>query len=520
MRSYKFVVDNLILDQSPLPLDKMDLHFKKMLWINTNPKDYSLTGMLRSPLDLSPSASAVYMAKLISQVSSGLVVPSINSLKMFSWRNNLINFYLNENKTKSLLKRRFPVDTGSSLANRAAISSLLVFLYRHEEDDFSHMFFVERLMPNQSYAVGDFYLHDQNANSYKATRVETYGSHWNDKLSKESIYLNDLLPDEFARLYYFKIPRSSEDLYLSPVLTGAKHSLMTRDMFIAAKRTRLDHSNQDLATMDATDSLRRLSSWFTVSGHEIRPKNNNLMIDQAVYIPDSYHLVISEPTELNFSSDACMLVAGSVDVADKASLKLKAATNYWQGIHFHDNFNLNLRNISVSDVGSGDERVSCFARKYTGAFSIFYSRASLNNISINNINAEDALHVVKSRVDIDGLTIAKVQSDALDADFSVLNIINSNIHHTKGDGLDVSGSNALIESCHVHHCADKAVSAGENSIVRLLQSRLNNAYYGVAAKDASRVSIDKTTKISKCSEATAIYIKKAYFTKPVIQYSN
>ena len=85
------------------------------------------------------------------------------------------------------------------------------------------------------------------------------------------------------------------------------------------------------------------------------------------------------------------------------------------------------------------------------------------SFNINKGGCEDSLNIVKSTGDINKIDISNAYSDALDLDFSDLNLYHLNISKAGNDCLDVSGGNYYINKLTVDSCADKGVSIGEKS---------------------------------------------------------
>ncbi len=504
--NFSYISRKLRLVDTPLPLELIQVNLRKMYWVFKSPKNFLGSGNLRSPLESSLSDSAIYISELVNKASSGVVRPSLDSLKILSWRNKLVASYLTDNCKKSLLKNCRDVDYG---VNVDSLPSLITFLYRHEGRDLMHLFYVERLIAAKTFTSGDFYLQDIKGRSIRAKKVFKFGD--NSKglhPSKQDIYLSEIFPGEQVLVYYFQIPKAGSYNYLSPVLKGSKQALLTREILVTAREP-IDNQNKLVSD---------LTQWFKVSGFNLFPKSDSLLIKSPIHIPSSYHLIIDKPTTFRFAKNGCMRFDGDLEMESGASLDLKPITKSWQGVHFHNNLNLVLKNISMSGVGNGSDFVYCLGQKYTGALSVFYSRVSIFNLKISDTNTEDALHLVKSKAIISNIAITGSQSDAIDSDFSVIAIDKSAIGNNEGDAVDLSGSHAVVFNSRLYNNADKAVSAGENSVVKITQSMLLDSYYGVAAKDSSVVTIDRRTVISGCKQPTATYIKKAYYTEPKIIY--
>ena len=89
-----------------------------------------------------------------------------------------------------------------------------------------------------------------------------------------------------------------------------------------------------------------------------------------------------------------------------------------------------------------------------------------------------------------------------------------------GDALDFSGSIVKIDLTTFSNIGDKAVSAGENSILSISNSKIKNANIGVASKDLSEISLDSVVIDSAQFTGLAAYIKKPQFGPAYLNGTN
>ena len=144
----------------------------------------------------------------------------------------------------------------------------------------------------------------------------------------------------------------------------------------------------------------------------------------------------------------------------------------------------------------------------------------MENVTICNSTAEDALNLVKSSFHIDNLKVQSVSSDGVDADFSDGKIINSMFQNIGGDALDFSGSEVSIANTIFIDVRDKAISAGENSNVVVKGSNFSNIGVGIASKDGSNVDGFKLKIDNYRFKAATSYIKKDFYGTPSLTLNN
>ena len=77
------------------------------------------------------------------------------------------------------------------------------------------------------------------------------------------------------------------------------------------------------------------------------------------------------------------------------------------------------------------------------------------------------------------------------SDFSKGFISNVIIQEAGNDALDFSGSEVIIDNILVNNVKDKALSVGEESKVKITNSKIMNAKYGLVSKDNSKIIAHK-----------------------------
>ena len=101
-------------------------------------------------------------------------------------------------------------------------------------------------------------------------------------------------------------------------------------------------------------------------------------------------------------------------------------------------------------------------------------------------------------------------SDGLDSDFSNGTISYSIFKNTGNDCIDLSGSNVEINYCEIQNSGDKGISGGENSIVKVENTTIDQAKIAIASKDLSTITVSGTT-IQNVEISFAAFQKKPEF---------
>ena len=89
-----------------------------------------------------------------------------------------------------------------------------------------------------------------------------------------------------------------------------------------------------------------------------------------------------------------------------------------------------------------------------------------------------------------------------------------------GDALEISGSNVSINQTKASNVKDKAVSAGEKSMLTVKDSNFNNIGVGVASKDGSSVIVSGVEILNYKLYGAMSYLKKDFYDIPSLTISN
>lgn len=139
----------------------------------------------------------------------------------------------------------------------------------------------------------------------------------------------------------------------------------------------------------------------------------------------------------------------------------------------------------------------------TGCLTLYQTIIDNTKVEVSNGQCEDSLNLL--RVDGKNVTvkITDAFADALDADFSQLNISRLDIKNAGNDCFDVSGGAYSTQVAKLENCNDKAMSIGEMSTFNAAEVLIDGATIGISSKDFSEVTIKRVEArdLSVCGEA-------------------
>ena len=146
----------------------------------------------------------------------------------------------------------------------------------------------------------------------------------------------------------------------------------------------------------------------------------------------------------------------------------------------------------------------------TGCLTFYDTYVENISINIEDMFCEDALNFVRVKGFIDTINIENSLSDAIDIDFSDVDIDSIKIKNAKNDCVDFSKSHLTINEIIAINCEDKGLSIGEITVLALSKLEVVTSSIGIAVKDSSNVKID-TIEMVSTDTCTAIYRKKQEF---------
>lgn len=230
-------------------------------------------------------------------------------------------------------------------------------------------------------------------------------------------------------------------------------------------------------------------------------------VEGDLIIPPGYSLSIYDGTTLRFGLGNVLLTEGALNIygSEIAPVYLTAQETSWGGAVI-----LNAPEESRWDYAIV-EKTGGIARDgwiLTGGITFYESPLQLIRSVFRDNQTEDALNIIRADFSFDGVEFANAPSDAFDGDFVTGTITSSSFHDIAGDAVDVSGSDITVQDSYLVRIGDKAVSAGEKSIVDVQNLTIRDVSIGIASKDLSEVTANACTIDSARVVGLTAYIKK------------
>ena len=246
-------------------------------------------------------------------------------------------------------------------------------------------------------------------------------------------------------------------------------------------------------------------------------KSGNWTVKKPIIIEGDLH--IPSGVNLQFLKDSYLIVKGALTaIGDEDNpITLRAKSSLWKGVYvLNADKKSYLKNVNISNLLALKDGIL----NLTGGLTFYKSDVDFENVKINNIKAEDAINIVKSKFSLNSVYINTAVSDGLDSDFSKGSILNSEFSDIGGDALDFSGSNVSINLTKARNIKDKAVSAGEKSTISIKNSNFDNIGIGIASKDGSSVTVLNTQILNYKLYGAMSYLKKDFYDMPNLTINN
>jgi hypothetical protein len=227
-----------------------------------------------------------------------------------------------------------------------------------------------------------------------------------------------------------------------------------------------------------------LDSTAIVHSYDTLRFSSKQIISEDLLINKSQILFIEDGTELIFINSANLKVFGGIILnGQDKRIRIKA---------FGDNSIFvsakEMCKITNSDFFGFSNLLDSIEYHYLPSAITFYeTKVEIKNCTFNdNIRGDDYVNFFRCpAVSLSGCLFDNVLADAIDSDFSVLNINYCQFTRVGNDGVDVSGSELYLSNSSFRDVYDKAVSGGEASLINVDSCSFVRNEIALVSKDGS-----------------------------------
>ena len=243
--------------------------------------------------------------------------------------------------------------------------------------------------------------------------------------------------------------------------------------------------------------------------------NGVYFIENTLFIPKDYVLIVEKGTEINFLENGAIYSKGQIYLngTKDSTIKINGKSNNNYIALF------NTKNTSMFSYVEFDGLSINNLKNISGAISTYESDIKIDNCIFKNIKSEDAINVFRSKFDIKSTSFFNIKSDAIDIDFGEGTLKNLDFSNVGNDGIDISGTNLYLKNITMKNISDKGLSVGEKSKLFFDNLALSNSSIGITSKDSSEI-IGNNLKLNSLEIGFAAYTKKPEYDGGSIIISN
>ena len=348
----------------------------------------------------------------------------------------------------------------------------------------------------------------------ESTKGEIYPNNYNNIIAD---YLNNNLID--SRYFDMEVINTHREIskkfditfypnyfYLNPITAKLEPIFLEKSLQI--EKISLE---QKIAKFEP---YKKYLNYFTLAdSNKLFLKNENSIIREKIIIPENFLVQLSEGQSINFIETGSIFSYSPFEIngTKEKLVRIYSSDSSGQGLHLIQgngtskiNYLEFINQSSFLDSNKNNRRI------LPSAFTVYGGKVSINHSIFKNLSSEDAVNLFRCKYDFVDSKIENTFSDALDADFSTGKINKSYFINCGNDGVDISGGFLSLTNSYFNNILDKAISAGEESVLNTSNCIIENSDMGLISKDLS-IADSKNNIFSNCEIAYCAFQKKGEF---------
>ena len=248
---------------------------------------------------------------------------------------------------------------------------------------------------------------------------------------------------------------------------------------------------------------------YAFDAHDFETTPGEWDVEGDLVLPEGASLSIAAGTTLRFGADNLVVVNGAVNARGTVDapvvLEPQASADRFRGVVVLD---ADERSLWTRATVRRTDAVFRGGWQTTGGVTFYHSPVTMRDVAFEKTFAEDGLNLFGCDIELVRCTFDSCASDSMDGDFVTGTLRQCRFTNGLADGADFSGSDVTLEGCVFLDLADKALSVGEDSVVRMNGGRAERVNIGVASKDRSRTVVRDFVITDAKLFGLAAFIKK------------
>ena len=326
-------------------------------------------------------------------------------------------------------------------------------------------------------------------------------------------YFNNAFVSKKNKKGGFTYPKDIEKIRVTGEIEGIGLNYVTQIGKIASSQ----NLEQSIATYRDKHRINYKDFEFvevTKNSNAVVFKKGNYTLSKSIKIPKDKVVIISPGFSLNFTNNASII--------SQSTLIAKGTKE--DPIVFFSDTNTG-GGIFVNNATSRSELAYCTFDNLSnptneiwdvsGAINFNESNVTITNCVIKNNRCEDGLNIIRSEFTMSATSFQDTFSDSFDGDFVAGTITDCQFYNAGNDAIDVSGSQLTLKEILIKNPLDKAISAGEASLITGDAIQVFDGEIGIVSKDLSSVRL-KDVLIENTRLGFSSFQKKSEYGKASI----
>jgi hypothetical protein len=243
--------------------------------------------------------------------------------------------------------------------------------------------------------------------------------------------------------------------------------------------------------------------------------DNDTLISTDLIIESNEKLIISEGVSIFLDSNANIFIYGEIEIngTNEKKVCIESINYSTSSIFIQSEKESNINGTVFKNLSSLSKNLWTTPSSIT----VYETDISFTDCSFqSNLVGDDMVNLFRcQKVVFEKCIFKNILSDAIDSDFSNIDINNTYFENIGNDAIDGSGSKILIEKSRFVSIQDKAISAGEESVFELKHNIISNSELGIVCKDGSVISSSQDSLINNSLDLVA-FIKKNEYGSPEV----
>ena len=273
---------------------------------------------------------------------------------------------------------------------------------------------------------------------------------------------------------------------------------------------------------------------FSVGESEITIRAGRSEVREDIVFPHGYSLRVESGAQIDIAANTSIVVNGglTIDGSEIPVIIRNLETSKPFGVFAAVGDGTTTVDIQGLEISGGNED-QVNGMFLSGALSLYnHALVKITDSHIHHNRADDGLNVKEATFQIENNVFSNNYADQVDIDVGTGTLLNNQFLakypfgdfdridiplDQNGDGVDFSGSQALVRGNTFDGFQDKGISVGERSQILVYENSFEHNRSAIAAKDQSDVYLCENDFGSGSNEfAIEGYQKKPIFTHPSI----